>query len=47
VKSTHKIVQIPPMEWVFRSFGEAACETLALLDRCWLTMALMRADIIS
>ncbi len=40
-------VLISPTEWVFREFGEAAGETLALLDRFLLTMVLKRADIIS
>jgi len=37
----------PNIKRVFRYFGEAAYETPALLDRLLLTMALMRADIIS
>jgi hypothetical protein len=32
---------------VFRDFGEAACETRALVDRFWRTMVLKRAGIIS
>ncbi len=33
--------------WVFRDFGETACETRTLLGRFWLTMVLKRAGRIS